>query len=768
MRLFRCFVLVILLESLTLIPRSHQLQSSQIAVLQQIRKHLEFPLQLDSWDNYNQDLCNLPFSPHTTVTCEENSVFVLKIAGDKSSSDEARRDSFQGFPIRNRTLSERFSIESFVTTLTRLPGLKVLSLVSLGIWGPLPDKIHRLSSLEFLDLSSNFMFGSVPAKISTMARLNALVLDNNYFNGTGDLDWIGSLSNLTVLSARENRLQGRFPGSVSRIKTLAQISMSGNEFSGELPDLSRLTGLRVLDLRENYFDSELPVMPKGLLTALLSKNLFSGHIPEHFRSLTQLQHLDLSFNSLTGTPPPSLFSLPNMSYLNLASNELTGSLPGDLVCGEKLGSVDISRNKLSGDLPRCLAGDDSDGRVVDFERNCLSVNSGNQHHGSFCRVEASDEERSRRKTVAAVLIVVIIGSLLFLVISAIGVFFFCRRSRSRKASLPKNQDNSASIAGSDLVATARYISQASKLGKQGSPACRVFSYKEVREATENFHASKFMGEGSIGKLHSGKLENGTCVAVRSMVFTKKYSVQSLRAQLDFLSKLHHPNLVGLLGHCTESCDGPSTANKVYLVYEFVPNGSYRSYLSETGPEKVLKWSDRLAILIGIAKAVHFLHTGVIPGCFNNRLKTNNILLDEHRIGKLSDYGISVIKEETEKLEAKAEGQKSSHKKNLEDDVYNFGFILLESLVGPIVRGKAETFLLNEMTSFGSQDGRKKIVDPIVLTTCSQESLSIMVSITRKCISPDPASRPSFEDVLWNLQYAAQVQATADADQKSDS
>lgn len=56
----------------------------------------------------------------------------------------------------------------------------------------------------------------------------------------------------------------------------------------------------------------------------------------------------------------------------------------------------------------------------------------------------------------------------------------------------------------------------------------------------------------------------------------------------------------------------------------------------------------------------------------------------------------------------------------------------------------------------------------MLTTCSQESLSIVVSITKKCISPEPSTRPSFEDVLWNLQYAAQVQATADADQKSDS
>lgn len=72
--------------------------------------------------------------------------------------------------------------------------------------------------------------------------------------------------------------------------------------------------------------------------------------------------------------------------------------------------------------------------------------------------------------------------------------------------------------------------------------------------------------------------------------------------------------------------------------------------AESCPEKILKWSDRLAILIDVAKGVHFLHTGVIPGVYNNRLKTNNILLDEHRIAKLCDYGMSIIMEENEKLE----------------------------------------------------------------------------------------------------------------------
>lgn len=70
-------------------------------------------------------------------------------------------------------------------------------------------------------------------------------------------------------------------------------------------------------------------------------------------------------------------------------------------------------------------------------------------------------------------------------------------------------------------------------------------------------------------------------------------------------------------------------------------------------------------------------------------------------------------------------------------------------------------------SLQSQDGRKRIVEPAVLATSSQESLLIVLSLMQKCISPD-ASRPSFEDILWNLQYAAQVQATADSEQRSES
>ncbi|XP_022955271.1 probable inactive leucine-rich repeat receptor-like protein kinase At3g03770 isoform X2 [Cucurbita moschata] len=749
-------------------PYTHQLQSSQTQILLQIRKHLEYPSSLEVMNTFDGDLCNVSPSREMTIACQNNVVTELRIMGDKF----VKFRGFNGVPIPNQTLSERFSIGSFVTTLSRLSSLRVLSLISLGIWGPLPEKIHRLSSLEFLDLSSNFIFGQIPPKISTMVQLYSMVLDGNYFNDTVP-DWLDSLTNLTFLSLKRNRLTGQFPSSLCRIRTLADVSLSHNEISGELPDLSALTNLNVLDMRDNKLNSVLPVMPKGLVTLLLSKNALSGEIPKHFGRMAQLQHLDLSSNQLTRSPPPFLFNLPNITYLNLASNKMSGSLPNPLRCSTKLGYVDISDNKLTGALPTCL-GSSSDKRMVKFGGNCFSSDLQHQHEASFCAESLTETGKSRRIEKLLIVAAFVSGAIILIVLLPFGLIFLYRRLCKRtvqELSVPPKvvQENSTTAVPSELLASARFISQAMKLGAQTVPMCRSFSFQELKDATKDFDKSMLLGEGSIGKLYRGKLENGTLVAVRCLPLSKKYSVQNLKVRLDVLSKLHHPHLVGLFGHCIEGDghDYSTVKQVVLLVYEYVSTGNYRTLLTETYPEKVLKWSDRLTILIGVAKAIHFLHTGVIPGSFNNRLKTNNILLDEHRIPKLSDYGTSIITEEIEKHEAKGEGTKS--RKNLvEDDVYNFGYILLESLVGPIVTGREETFLLNDMASFGSTDGRRRIVDPVVLTTCSQESLSRVISITKKCISTDVLSRPSFEDVLWNLQYAAQVQASTDAEQKSDS
>ncbi|KAK9117508.1 hypothetical protein Sjap_016455 [Stephania japonica] len=780
-------VLVVWFLWVCFISDSHQLQTSQTQVLQQLRKHLEYPEPLEVWNN-NRDLCYSPASSQLSIACDENSVVELKIMGDKSSKDS----KFNGFSIPNQTLSDGFSVDSFVTTLARLSDLRVLSLVALGIWGPLPDKIHRLYSLEFLDLSSNFLYGSIPPKISAMAKLQIFTLDGNYFNDTVP-DWFDSLTNLTSLSLKNNQLRGPIPPSLCRIKTLTDLALSQNDISGELPDLGGLTSLHLLDLRDNQIDSKLVEMPKTLVTVLLSNNSFSGEIPEQFGEFRMLQHLDLSSNSLSGMPPVNLFGLPNISYLNLASNTLTGSLPNRLSCSNALGFVDISNNRLTGVLPPCLSS--MSNKRVKFGGNCLSIDQKTQHQASYCKETHTKKDSASKGISVGILVAVIAGIVIVLAFVAFGFLILCRKLCPRGTSdqhlLTKAvQDNSVTGFSSDVLrmqvrfylefisvcclfhdSTLRmggFISQAAKLvTTQGFPAYHLFSIEELKEATNNFDQSSFLGHGSIGKIYKGRMENGTYVAIRCLALFKRYSIRNLKLRLDLLSKIRHPNLVCLLGHCIDGGErDDSSVNRVFLVYEYVPNGNLHLHLSDS-LEKVLKWSERLAVLISVAKAVHYLHTGMVPGFFNNQLKTNNILLDENRVAKLSDYGLTIITKEIDKQGAKEEGAKSLQLAKLGDDVYNFGLIIFEMLVGPSVTQKSEAYVLSEMVSFSSQDGRRRVVDPIVLNTCSQESLSTVISITNKCISPECVSRPSLEDVLWNLQYAAQIQANYDGDQRSD-
>ena len=55
----------------------------------------------------------------------------------------------------------------------------------------------------------------------------------------------------------------------------------------------------------------------------------------------------------------------------------------------------------------------------------------------------------------------------------------------------------------------------------------------------------------------------------------------------------------------------------------------------------------------------------------------------------------------------------------------------------------------------------ELIDKQIVGMCGAESLATVLEIAGKCMIDDPLRRPSMEDVLWNLQYAAQVHTSID-------
>uniref|UniRef100_A0A1J3DCE2 Putative inactive leucine-rich repeat receptor-like protein kinase n=1 Tax=Noccaea caerulescens TaxID=107243 RepID=A0A1J3DCE2_NOCCA len=755
-KLFSGLPLLLLVLLLASIDGSIQLQSSQSQTLLRLQQLLYYPKVLTSWNNFT-DFCNSEPNPFLTVVCYEDSVTQLHIIGNK----------------RAHLLPKRFSIDSFVTTLAKLPDVKVLTFVSLGLWGQLPEKINRLSSLEILNVSSNFLSGHIPLELSSLASLQTLILDENMFSGQLP-DWIGSLPGLAVLSLRKNVLNGTLPSSLSSLSGLRVLALANNRFNGVVPDLSHLTNLQVLDLEGNSFGPMFPRLSHKLVTLILSKNRFRSAVSaEEVTSLYQLQHLDLSFNTFVGPFPTSLMSLPAISYLNISHNKLTGRLSSNLSCNSQLLLVDLSSNLLTGSLPTCLKPSSGTSRDVVYAGNCLASTSEDQRPVSFCSNEALavgilPQRRNRVSKLGialgvtgGIIGVILLAGALFVVIRR----FNAKRRRETKASSPRLITENASMGyTSKLLSDARYISQTMKLGALGLPAYKTFSLEELEYATNNFESSAFMGEGSQGQIYRGRLKDGSFVAIRCLKMKKSCSTQNLMHHIELIAKLRHRHLVSVLGHCFECYLDDSTVSRMFFVFEYVPNGELRSWISDGHMGRLLTWEQRISVAVGVAKGIQFLHTGIVPGVYHNNLKITDILLDNNLVAKISSYNRPLLVEGLGKVGqvVSRTGPKGTPSIQDEDkiDICDFGVILLELIVGRPLRSKAQVDVLKEQLQacISADDGaRRSMVDPTVHRSCSDQSLKTMMEICVRCLLKDSIERPSIEDVLWNLQFASQVQ-----------
>ncbi|AES97210.1 feronia receptor-like kinase [Medicago truncatula] len=289
--------------------------------------------------------------------------------------------------------------------------------------------------------------------------------------------------------------------------------------------------------------------------------------------------------------------------------------------------------------------------------------------------------------------------------------------------------------------------------KKSSSFCCQFSLKEIKVATNDFNEALLIGTGGFGTVYKGSFDDGA-----SFVAIK---------QIHLLSRVRHNNLVSLLGYCNED-------DEMILVYDFMSNGSLYDHLHSKQKDQQqphLSWIQRLEICIGVARGLHYLHTGTKHTIIHRDIKTTNILLDHNWIAKISDFGLSkesytslgttVVKGSTGYLDPEYYQRCMLTEKS---DLYSLGVVLLEVLsarqaLSPCDDDDDDEHLnLAEWAKFCFENGNvEEIVDPNLEGNIVKECLELYLGIAMKCLAERGVERPSTGDVLQNLFMALQIQ-----------
>ncbi|GKC66518.1 leucine-rich repeat-containing protein [Tanacetum coccineum] len=269
--------------------------------------------------------------------------------------------------LQNFTSLEQLSLED-VNIYSVLPdrlnisssSLKVLNLGSTGLQGKLPRYIFNLHSLETLDLSHNNFSGKVSFESFTFPSLKELDLSyNNQLAGHTDMQTFRKLTNLTLLNLSSNNFSGEWELDtlLSSLTNLKILLLSYNGFSVTTKNANHYVNPGFRDL--GLASCKLKVFPNSFRTMKqlegldLSSNEIHGQIPHWAGEIggNQLDFLNLSHNFITGLPQ---FQWYGLSVLSLQSNLIQGPFPPSICNMNNLEDLDMSNNHFGGVIPQCF------------------------------------------------------------------------------------------------------------------------------------------------------------------------------------------------------------------------------------------------------------------------------------------------------------------------------------------------------------------------------------------------------------------------------
>ncbi|XP_019185409.1 PREDICTED: calcium/calmodulin-regulated receptor-like kinase 2 [Ipomoea nil] len=266
-----------------------------------------------------------------------------------------------------------------------------------------------------------------------------------------------------------------------------------------------------------------------------------------------------------------------------------------------------------------------------------------------------------------------------------------------------------------------------------------YAYKDIQKATQNF--TTVLGQGSFGPVYKAAMPTGGVVAVKVLATDSKQGEREFQTEVTLLGRLHHRNLVNLVGYCVDK-------GERMLIYEFMSNGSLANLLYST--ERTLSWEGRLQIALDISHGIEYLHDGAVPPVIHRDLKSANVLLDHAMRAKVADFGLS--REEVK--DGSNSGLKgtfgyidpayiSTNKFTTKSDIYSFGVILFELITA--IHPHQNLMEYVNLAAM-SPDGVDEILDKQLVGTCNVEEVRNLAAIAHKCLHKTPRKRPPIGDV----------------------
>ncbi|KAL7583158.1 probable LRR receptor-like serine/threonine-protein kinase At1g06840 isoform X1 [Lactuca sativa] len=728
------------------------------------------------------------------------------------------------FHMNNNSLSGQIPPE-----LSRLPSLVHMLLDNNNLSGFLPPQLSELPNLLILQLDNNHFEGNIPPSYGNMLKLLKLSLRNCTLQGPiPDLSRISNLAyidlsnnnlngsippmtlsdDITTIDLSRNQLTGTIPPSFSGLPNLQRLYLFNNSLNGSVPSniwqnrTFNSTESLTLDMQNNRLSGisgSLTLPPNVTLSLQGNPACTNASISVEFcnsRPVALVSHLQsVPSNSTDNCPPQSCPS--DYEYAPGSPTRCFCAAP--LLIGYRLKSPGFSDfrpyfysfevyltsgleiNHFQLDLTyEWRKGPRLQMYLKIFPVYTPTPNSNIFNRSEILRIRSlftqwkiPDSEifgpyelldftlvgpykdlipppPSSSGISKGAVVGIVVGAIVGAVLASVFIALYILKLQRRKY---------------HAVSRKRHVSRAS-LKIEG---VKSFSYSEMKHATNYFDVGSEVGQGGYGKVYKGVFTDGTVVAIKRAQEGSLQGEKEFLTEIELLSRLHHRNLVSLLGFCDEE-------GEQMLVYEFMPNGTLRDHLSVTGKYKEsLSFGMRLRIALGSAKGILYLHSEADPPIFHRDIKATNILLDSKLVAKVADFGLSRLAPVAD-LEGVVPGHVSTvvkgtpgyldpeyfltHKLTDKSDVYSLGVVFLELLTGmhPITHGKN---IVREV-NIAYRSGMIFSVIDEKMGSYPSECVEKFVTLALKCCKEDTDERPSMAEVVRELENIRQMMPESDS------